>query len=854
MRVADLGPDDEPFPPHWEFDVVLADGGTVHIRPILPSDRVPYLALFDRLSDETRYARFLSPKRELSDAEVEHFLRVDIRDRTALVAFAGEAMVAVARYDRLPDGEDAEVAFVIDDAHQGRGLGTLMLEYLAAAGRENGVTRFVAETLPGNRRMLAVFHDAGYQTVDHFADGVVQVEFPIAATDETRAVVEGREHRAEARSIERLLKPGSVAVIGASRRRGTIGHQLFLNLLAGGFEGPVHPVNRAADHVASVPAVASVLDVPGEVDLAVVAVPAESVPGVVEQCGEKGVKGLIVVSNGFRETGPEGARARAGGARDGPPVRDAPGRARTAWAWPTPPSGSTPRSRRRSCGPAGWRSSPSRGPSGIAVLEWTARLGIGISSFASIGNKADVSGNDLLQYWEDDPDTDVVLLYLESFGNPRKFARLARRVSARKPIVAVKAGRTTAGLRAATSHTAAVPSSDEAVTALFRQAGVIRVETLEELLDVTEVLASQPLPAGRRVAIVGNSGGPGILAADACVGAGLDVVTLSARTQAALRDLLGPRAAVDNPVDMIASATADDYERAIRLVLDDEAVDALIVIFTPPLASRAEEVAEAVGRAAEGAAQPVLANFLASAEVPAALAGGGAGRRIPTYPSPEPAAIALGRVATYAEWRRRDPGSVPAPDGLDRDRARALVVRALGGVPSGGDGRWLDDREAAALLACYGIPTPEPSPAPGAADPARPVVGAEGVETAVGLVQDPAFGPLVMVGMGGVATELLADRTFRILPITDRDAAEMVRSLRASPLLFGFRGAAPVAVDRLEELLVRVGLLADDLPEVLELDLNPVVVGEGDAVAVGARVRVGRVGPGAPELVRRLRA
>jgi len=889
--------------------VVLADGGTVHIRPILPSDAPAHRAFFERLSPETRYYRFFSPKQHLTDAEVTRFTTVDFHDRVALVALLGDRIIAVARYDRLDTdgaGDEAEVAFVIDDEHQGRGIGTLLLEHLAAAARENGIAYFRAEVLPDNTRMLQVFHDAGFRTVDRFAGGVIRVVFPITPTDESLAVMERREHQAEARSIRRILEPRSIAVIGASHEPGTIGYHLFLNLLAGGFAGPVYPVNPNSPHVASVSTHPSVLDVPGEVDLAVVVVPAELVPDVVDECAAKGVRGLVVISAGFSEIGPAGSeleqevvrRARRGGMRlVGPNCL---GVVNTAVGLNATFAPYRPRQGRLAF-------HSQSGALGIALLAWTERLGVGISSFVSIGNKADVSGNDLLQYWEDDPDTDVILMYLESFGNPRKFSRIARRVSQRKPIVAVKAGRTLAGTKAASSHTAAAASSDVAVSALFRQTGVLRVDTLDELFDVAQILSSQPLPAGNRVVIIGNSGGPGILAADACEGVGLEVATLAESTRVRLRDLLGPNAAVQNPVDMVASAAPDRYEAALQAVLEDPGVDAAIVIFTPPLVTRAEDVAEAIASVVAGGTKPVVAVFLAVTEMPSPLRGEGPGRRrVPAFSTPEPAVVALGRVARYAAWRARDPGTVPELTDVDRERARAIVDEALAATP---EGRWLDADDAGSLLATYGVPV---LPVQRADDAEHAVTLAEqlgfpvalkaasgalvhktdvgglrldlhtpqqvrdafvamealsevdlggivvqpmarpGVETIVGLIQDPAFGPLVMFGMGGVATELLADRAFRILPLTDVDAHELVRSLRGSPLLFGYRGAPPADVAALEDLLLRVGLLADELPEVLELDLNPVVVSEHGVEAVDVKVRVGPLEVGPPLLARRM--
>lgn len=916
-----------PYPDEWAADVVLADGGVVHVRPIRPDDAERLVRFHATLSDDTRYYRFFGPRPQLSPKEVEHFCTVDYVDRLAFVALSAGEIVAVARYDRM-DPNDAEVAFVIGDAHQGRGLGTLLLEYLAEAARARGITRFSADVLPTNRRMLRVFRDAGYQMLTALHDGgVVHVEFPLDATEETSRRIAWREHVAAEHSIARVLEPRSVAVIGASHEKGTIGYHLFLNLLAGGFDGPVYPVNPNTEHVASVPTFASVLDIPGPVDLAVIAVPAPVVPAVVQTCIEKGVKGLVVISAGFAETGVEGARlerevlqlARAGGVRMVGP--NCMGVANTkvglnATFAPTPPQR----------GRVAFLSQS--GALGIALLDWTAQLGLGISSFVSVGNKADVSGNDLLQYWEDDEDTDVILLYLESFGNPRTFSRVARRISMHKPIVAVKSGRTAAGTRAASSHTAAAASPEVAVDALFHQTGVVRVDTLAELFDLADVFASQPLPGGDRVAIIGNSGGPGILAADACTGAGLEIVTLHEDTRTQLRTLLGGNAAVANPIDMVASATPAHYEAAIRLVLADPGVDSVIVIFTPPLVTRADEVAEAVARAAEGASKPIIANFLASRDVPAALqaSADGTRRRIPSFASPEPAAIALGRAARHATWRRRDLGSVPVFADVDHDRVRTLVEVALrqpgaastaegAGPPDDQEhatdrppGRWLDIVEASELIEAHGIAV---AAVRRAADADEAVTAAEALgypvalkaspegiihksdagaimlgiedaaavraayaelgdrfgaganivvqhmeapalETIVGVVQDPGFGPLVMFGMGGVATELLADRAFRMLPLTDTDAKELVRSLRASPLLFGYRNTPLADVAALEQLILRVANMADNLPELVELDLNPVIVSSGGAVAVDVKARLAPTGPSVPA-VRALR-
>jgi acetyl coenzyme A synthetase (ADP forming)-like protein len=901
------------YPAQWESDVVLADGGTVHIRPIKPEDEDALLALYERMSSDSIYLRFFSPVSAPTAQQLERLTTIDYDERMALVAELGDDIVAVSRYDRLNQPDEAEVAFTVQDDQQGRGLGTLMLEHLAGIARSEGITKFVASTLPHNRKMLEVFRNAGFDVDRQFAEGVVEIAFPIATTDSSRAAQDQREHQAEARSIARLLAPRSIAVIGASREPGTIGHELLRNLVTGEFNGPVYPVHPTATAVASVRAWPDVLSIPDEVDVAVVVVPAAQVLEVVQQCAQKRVRGLVVITAGFAETGEDGRRrehelaeiARRHGMRlVGPNCMgvintDPDVRMSATFA----PFSATQ-------GRIGFSSQS--GALGIELLAQASRLGVGISSFVSIGNKADVSSNDLLQYWEDDPDTDVILLYLESFGNPRKFARLARRISRSKPIVAVKSGRSRAGTRAASSHTAALATPDVAVDALFRQTGVIRVDTLEQLFETAQVLANQPLPPGRRVAIVSNGGGPGILAADACEATGLEVPELSDATQARMRSFVSPDASVRNPVDLVASASAPIYERAVQAVLDDAGIDALLVIFVPPISVANDDVASAIsaGTAAAGD-KTVVACFLGRHGVPQQMgqgsSDGGAKRCIPSFLFPESAAAALARATEHAEWIRRPVGTVPELDGVDIERARALVADALRGHE---DGLWLDPDTALDLCACFGVPhagvrrvATADEAAEAAAAIGGPValkagsgaivhksdVGAvrlgldspdtvrdaftamqaglgdamggavvqpmvePGVETIVGVTHDPSFGPLVLFGMGGVAAELLRDTSLRIVPITDADAHEVVRSLRSSPLLFGYRGAPEVDVAALEDVVIRVGQLADALPEVAEMDCNPVIVSPQGATAVDVRVRLAPPQPSALRGLRRMR-
>jgi acetyl coenzyme A synthetase (ADP forming)-like protein len=885
---------------------VLADGGTVHIRPITPEDGPSLLAFHARLSDETIHLRFFSMHRQLQPAEVQRFTEVDHDHRMALVAVLHQQIIAVARYDQVGDAE-AEVAFVVEDAHQGRGLGTLLLEYLAAFARTRGIKRFVADTLVDNMRMRNVFRDAGFVEQVRYDSGVVRVNLDIEPTEAAVEAIERRWQHAAARSIERILQPRAIAVVGASRKRGTIGHEIFRNLVNGGFNGPVYPVHPTARHIASVQAYPSVTAVPDPVDLAVIVVPSDEVLGVVKECGARRVQGLVVISAGFAETGSAGrvaqqelvAAARGAGMRLVGPncmgvINTAAWTCMNATFAPTPPI------------PGRLGFSSQSGGLGIAVLEEADRRGLGLSTFVSVGNKADVSGNDLLRYWQTDDSTDVILLYLESFGNPRQFARVAREVSRTKPIVAVKAGRTVAGSRAASSHTAALASRDAAVDALFTQTGVIRVDTLEELFDVAQVLSDQPLPSGRRVGIVTNSGGPGILAADACEANGLMVPEFTEATQAALREFLPAAAGVRNPVDLVASGSASDYERSIRLLLADDNIDAVVVLFTPPLVTHADDVASAVVAAAgEGASKPIIANFLSSSSVPRQLTTSTC--RVPTFAFPESAVRALARVTTYGQWRDRPIGTRPQLPDAQPLVAKTVVQATLAASPDGG---WVNPDATAALLRAYGISLSPTRLAVSADEAVEASIGlgypvalkvngpdlihksdvggvrlglgraddviqafgdmrsalgermdgvivqpmaAPGVETIVGLVHDSSFGPLVMFGSGGTSVELFEDRSLRVLPITDVDAAELVRSLRSSPLFFGYRGAPPVDVTALEDLLVRVGRLAEDIPEIAEMDLNPVIVSPSGVVAVDAKLRLAPTTGEDDPTVRRLR-
>jgi len=646
------------YPAHWEADVVLRDGGTAHLRPILPTDADRLRRFYDRLSDETIYNRFFSLYRNISDRDVERFTVVDHHDRAALIATIGTEMIGVVRYERI-DADEAEVAFNIEDAHQGRGLGSVFLEHIAAAARERGISRFVADVLPANRKMLRVFSDAGYVVGQAFDDGVVRLSFDLEPTEDSLAVTYAREHRAEASSVRLLLQPGSVAVVGAGRTEQSVGHVVLRHLLDAGFTGPVHVVNNRADEVAGLPSYRSVRDVPGPVDLVIVAVPADAVEEVVADCAAKGVRGLVVMATGFAETGPEGverqrrlvALARGSGMRVlGPSsfgvINTDPDVSLNASLSPLVP----PR------GALGFFSQS--GALGVALLDNAVRRGLGLSTFVSAGNRVDVSGNDLMQFWEEDEGTEAVMLYLESLGNPRKFSRIARRLARQKPVVVVKSGRfrgdAPAGHLVRGSRAPAA-----AVDALFRRAGVIRAESIHQMFDVAALVATQPLPGGPRVALLGNSDALALLAVDACEEAGLEVVGTHG---------LGP------------DADAAEFAAALDVVFADDGVDSVVALFIPPLRTRDTEVAEVLASASRRGSKTVVSTFLGMPGVPDVLrAPGGDRGSVPSYSTPEDAVRALAAVTAYAAWRATPAGHTVSPSGLDVRAARALVAELLTG-------------------------------------------------------------------------------------------------------------------------------------------------------------------------------
>ncbi|GAA2330234.1 GNAT family N-acetyltransferase [Streptomyces kunmingensis] len=915
------------YPAHWEADVVLRDGGTARIRPITTADAERLTSFYEQVSDESKYYRFFAPYPRLSDKDVHRFTHHDYVDRVGLAATVGGEFIATVRYDRIdPHGrpasapaDEAEVAFLVQDAHQGRGVASALLEHIAAVARERGIRRFAAEVLPANTKMIKVFTDAGYTQKRSFEDGVVRLEFGLEPTEASLAVQRAREQRAEARSVQRLLAPGSVAVIGVGRAPGGVGRSVLDNLKDAGYTGRLYAVNKAfpADltEIDGVPAHRCVRDIDPahHVDLAVVAVPATDVPDVVAECGARDVQGLIVVSAGYAESGAEGRERQ----------RELIRQARTYGMRIIGPNAfgvvNTALDVRLNASLAPEMPRPGRiglfaqsGAIGIALLARLHRRGggvtgaTGISTFVSAGNRVDVSGNDVLQYWYDDPDTDVALMYLETIGNPRKFTRLARRTAEAKPLVVVQGARHS-GI-APTGHAVRATRLPYAtVSALLRQAGVIRVDTITELVDTGLLLARQPLPAGPRVAILGNSESLGLLTYDVCLAEGLR-----------------PKP----PRDLTTAASAADFRTALDEALADDKTDAVVVTAMPAVGEGPTEDAElAAALSAAAAAAPTkpvlvvhvelggLAEALSAATSTGPNAPGApdtqtprpapatAGspedtpRLIPAYPAAERAVRALSEVVKYAQWRRdaAEPGKVPEYEDIDEPAAAALITELLAkdDDPRGVDLAADDTRD---LLARYGIAVRQTLPAPdadSAADAARslgypvalkttaphlrhradlggvrldladetdlrrayeelaeqlgrpaelrPVVQSmapRGVDTVVRAVIDPAAGAVLSFGLAGAPSELLGDTAHRLIPVTDQDAGAVVRSIKTSPILFGWRGAAPVDTPALEELLQRVSRLVDDHPEVVGVTLEPVVVAQHGLTVLGASVRL----------------
>jgi len=882
-------PVSEEYPEHWEADVILRDGRICHMRPIRPDDRAALDTFHDSLSPETVYYRFFAPYPHLTDRDLTRFTTVDYVDRVALIALVAGEIIGVGRYDRV-DRAEAEIAFVISDEHQGRGLGSILLEHLAGAARERGITRFVAEVLPTNRRMLATFEEAGYTPTQAMDEGVVKLHFDINPTQTSRDVMQAREHRAEARSIAALLAPRSVVLVGASRREGTVGNILLHHLRDANFTGPIMAIHPEVEEISGVPCFTSVSSAPGPIDLAVIAVPAEQVLDAVSDCGRAGVLGAVVVTAGFAESGPEGRElqrqlihhARANGLRIIGPnalgiINTDPHVQLNASLIPS----SVPRGR------IGFFAQS--GALGVSLLMTARDRGLGVSTFVSAGNRADVSANDLLQYWEDDDATALVLLYLESIGNPRKFARVARRLGARKPIVAVRSGRSSQSLPLGhTVRRTALPM--QAVDAMFEQAGVMQVDSLSELFDVASLLTFQPLPRGRRVAVIGNSDALGVLTADACEANGLDVA--------------------GEPFLLHHSADLEQLHAAVAAAVGDEDSDAVIVLHVPVIRGDEPSIGEALRDLAQNSTKPVLAVLMAADHVRRVIevesSHGLPGRgSIPVFHEVEPAVRALSTLVSYSRWLDTPRGVVPELPDVSPQRALTVMQEIRDkAVAAHGEQSLVpvDHADLQRLLACYGVHlwdsylvTSEAQAVAVAGEVGYPVVlktahpglvhrpdlggvrvnleneasvrtaylsmiatlppeaqkrlllqqqAPAGVACVVEKREDALFGPVVSFGIAGEVTRLLQDRGFRIPPLTDRDVDDLIKAPRAAPLLFGYRDSPPVDIELLAGLIHRVGQMADDLPEITRLELNPIIVSGHSLSVVGAAAWCG------PALVR----
>jgi acetate---CoA ligase (ADP-forming) len=791
--------------------VLLKDGASVLIRAATPADVPVVEELLKGLSRQSLQMRFMGGVTQVSRRFVEDLCNNDPKDRYCILAIQGEEpnhkVIGLGNYIGLGGRRRAEVAFMVADEHQGRGIGTLVLERIAGVAAANGYVGFEAEVLFENQKMIGVFRSSGFEAKQAFEGGSIHVEFPVDGAAALRERTEVRDRVAAANSLIPLLRPKSLAVVGASRDSQSIGSLIFQYILRGSFRGTVYPVNSQAASVSGVKAYPSLQDLPEAPDLVVVAVPAKTVLEVAEHAIEAGAKALLVVSSGFAEAGPEGAElqaklveyVRSQGARlVGPNClglvnTGAEVRLNASLAPRMPPLGRV-----------GFYSHSAA--LGLVIMDHAAERGIGFSTFVSAGNRADVSGNDLLQYWEEDPETDMALLYLETFGNPRKFARVARRVSRRKPILCVKSARSRAGRHAARAHRSAPTQSDNEVDVLFRQVGVIRANTLDEMFDVAVLLETQPLPAGDRVAIVSNSGGVVTICADACETNGLTVLD-------------------QNIVELGTLCSAEAFETAVRETLQRDDVDALLVIYAcvgeqdPQPMSRAIRRGVAAAEKAMKGPKPVLLCLMGTTPGAVVLASAGDGsetarRTFPAYLFPESAAMALGRVAQYACFRRQSAGKLLWYEDAKPAMARRRVEAVLEG--SGAEElRWLEGHDAHPMLADFGIPTALPS---------ENAEYAEDASLRLTVRTDPHFGPLIDLRREG------SHPIERITPLMDTDARAMVDALGLSP------------DGGIEELLGRVSQLVEELPWVQELHADvvpPDIHGAPGPAILTGEIRVG---------------
>ncbi|MEU3885080.1 GNAT family N-acetyltransferase [Streptomyces sp. NPDC029041] len=871
---------------------LLTDGTTVCVRPARPDDQKAVLRLYSEMSDANLRLRFFSVSRRSGEQAAARVAQPEDSGYRALVAERGGRIIGIAEYqiDAGKTAGSAEISLAVGDERHHRGVGTLLLEHLISTARAHGVRTFTADALTDNHEVLKVFADLGLRAERRFDGPEVHCVIPLDDTEDYRRSVERRGQAADVASLAPLLRPGCVAVVGAGRRPGSVGRAVLHNLTTGGFTGQLYAVNPAATSILGVRAYPGVSALPMIPDLAVIAVPAERVAQVAEECGRFGVRALLVVSSGLDA---HQSRKLLAACREhdmrlvGPNCL---GLANTEEGLRLDATFAAAHPARGSAGVA-----VQSGGVGIALLGGLERLGIGVSSFVSLGDKYDVSGNDLLQWWESDGRTDLALLHLESFGNPRAFSRTARRVTRRMPILTVDAGRTEAGRRAAASHTAAAATTTMTRRALFAQAGITTARAIPELLETAALLHSQPLPAADRVVVVTNAGGAGVLAADACAEAGLNLPPLPPGLVDDLLTVLPPGASTANPVDATAAVTEEQLRTCLDRLATNECVDAVLVALVPTAVAAAtgDVLVNALTHAPARRSRTIAAVLL-DQDVPVRLLPSDTGR-VPAYADPQAAARALAHAAERARWLARPPGTVTALEGIDTSRGRTLVERFLKQHP---DGAWLDPRTCAELLDCYGIPQSQwawvetEDEAVWAADrlkgPDGHVVlkaywpglvhktaqhaihldlrgdaqvraafrdfdvrfghvmtGAvvqplapRGIELFAGVVQDEVFGPLVLFGLGGTATEVLADHAARLSPLTDTDVHELITAPRCAPLLFGRDGTGPVDLPGLEQLLLRLSRMASDLPQLAEADFNPVLARPEHITALDARIRL----------------
>ena len=892
---------------------LLTDGTTVEIRPARTDDLPAVQAMHEGMSSNNSYLRFFNFSQLSAEQEAARVCRPSGADHAALLALCSGQIVGVASYEVSGHGPEAEIAIAVPDNMHNRGIGTLLLEHLVSDAGLRGITTFTASVLTQNAEMQRVFRDAGLSARRQLDGGVIEFTCDLPGDDADPRwdpfldAAADRERSADVASLRHVFQPGSVAVVGASRRMGTVGRAILHNIVTAGYQGRIYAVNPHAAHMEAVRCVASVSALPEPVDLAVIAVPAVAVSAVADECGRRGVKALVVITAGLDT--PQGADLLAICRRYGMRLV---GPNCFGIAVPSIGLDATFAARHPEPGTAGLVMQS--GGLGFALADRLSRLGLGVSSFASIGNKYDISSNDMLMWWQQDGKTKLAVLYIESFGNPRKFARTARHVGRTIPVLTVLAGRSAAGQQAAASHTAAVASPLVTREALFQQAGIIATESLGELLDVAALLATQPVPAGSHVAIVSNVGGAGVLTADSCTEHGLVVHRLSGETRRRLHALVPAGGAVTGPVDTTATVSEDSFRRCLEIVAADRGVDAVIALVlstaaTGDLVSAISSADVSVPLAAVVLDQAEAVRLLPRAPSDAGQAGqasAGAGEdtgeggataahptaSVPSYADPEMAAQAMALAAGYGAWRARPPGRIHDFSDVATDEARALIQTYLHRSPNGG---WLPPDEAAALLACYGIRLTELTPVSSADEAVRVAAGlggpvvlkadvpgllhktdagavqldlrteleirrawrlltskfgprlrqvllqpmiSGGTEVIIGVAQEPIFGPLIIFGLGGVATDVLADHTARLAPLTDTDANELIHSIRSAPLLLGHRGSPAADLAALQETLLRISRLADDLPEIAELDLNPVIARQDGVFAVDTRIRL----------------